>query len=236
MFPDEEEKEEERPPVDGAREYVGVFDVEAALAAQRGRCFYCWSVLTERTWTVDRKDNFRDHWRDNFVLSCLPCNTSKSNSFHEHFFESQKFQRLAHIQPSIHVIDHAHKEIFHDLKSAMIGGPSIVFHRYHEAGKTRIRRVCYNPATKTWGPLPDGKVVRRIVGYDAASLYLWCVGEEMPCGVLTYDLPSLYLTQVLAEVQGKRFFGFVQVDIHVPEHLRDHFSEMPRSSRTPRVL
>ena len=70
-------------------------------------------------------------------------------------------------------------------------------------------------------------MVRRIVGYDAASLYLWCVGEEMPCGVLTYDRRSLSLTQVLAEVRGKRFFGFVQVDIHVPEHLRDHFSEMP---------
>ena len=47
------------------------------------------------------------------------------------------------------------------LKNAMVGGPSIVFKRRHEAGVTQIRPHRFK---KT-------KTCKRIIGYDANALY-----------------------------------------------------------------
>jgi len=41
----------------------------------------------------------------------------------------------------------------------------------------------------------------------------------MPCGKLQYIAKS--------EVDLNTFFGFVEVDIHVPEHLYNYFGEFP---------
>ncbi|XP_070178816.1 uncharacterized protein, partial [Littorina saxatilis] len=61
-----------------------------------------------------------------------------------------------------------HKDLHQLLRSEMVGGPSIIFHRYHEAGKTRIRD-------------PDGgKPVTCLEGYDANALYLWALMQDMP--------------------------------------------------------
>ena len=49
------------------------------------------------------------------------------------------------------------KEAYGMLKNAMVGGPSIVFKRYHEAGVTQIRPHRFQ---KT-------KTCKRIIGYDA---------------------------------------------------------------------
>ena len=63
----------------------------------------------------------------------------------------------------------------HDLiRSNNVGGPSIIFHRYHEAGKTKLRDHQYGKAAKT---------CQSVVGYDANALYLWCLMQEMPTGV-----------------------------------------------------
>ena len=82
-------------------------------------------------------------------------------------------------------------------------------------------------ATKKCDLFLNSKLVQSIVGYDAASLYLWCVGQEMPCGVLHDDPRDLSDETVLDEVRQGTFFDFVQIDIHVPDHLVDYFSEMP---------
>ena len=49
----------------------------------------------------------------------------------------------------------------------MVGGPSIIFHHYHEKGLTAIRQ-------------PDGKRVSCLEGYDASALYLWALIQDMP--------------------------------------------------------
>jgi hypothetical protein len=59
------------------------------------------------------------------------------------------------------------------LKEAIVGGPSIVFTRYHEAGVTKIRSHQYGNAVKP---------CRRILGFDANALYLSTMSAEMPCG------------------------------------------------------
>ena len=59
------------------------------------------------------------------------------------------------------------------IRSNNVGGPSIIFHRYHEAYKTKIREQLYAETAKT---------CQSIVGYDANALYLWCLMQDMPTG------------------------------------------------------
>jgi len=102
------------------------------------------------------------------------------------------------------------KELFYLLKNNIVGGPSIIFHRHHEAGKTRIR---------------GGKLCRKVLGYDANALYLWAISEVMPTGdykqITQYDLQ-----QLKQDVMSDKLFGYVECDIKVPDHLYDYFSEM----------
>ena len=62
----------------------------------------------------------------------------------------------------------------HDLvKDNICGGPSIIFHRYHEKGITALRLNEYGEAARP---------CRSIVGYDANALYLWSLMQDMPMG------------------------------------------------------
>ena len=58
----------------------------------------------------------------------------------------------------------AHKLV----KDNIVGGPAIIFHRYHEKGITKIRG--------------GSELCRKIVGYDANALYLWALMQDMPTG------------------------------------------------------
>ncbi len=50
------------------------------------------------------------------------------------------------------------KDLFYLLKRNIVGGPSIVFHPFHKVDETRIR---------------GGKLCKKVLDYDANSLYLW---------------------------------------------------------------
>ena len=108
------------------------------------------------------------------------------------------------------------------LTTGMIGGPSIVFCRYAEAGVSKIRSHIYSRA--------DAKICRSVQGLDANSLYLFCSGQEMPCGkekVFHCDPRERSKSEagIIQNVLNDKLFGFFQVDIEVPEQLREHFSE-----------
>src|SRR5271165_6914625 len=62
----------------------------------------------------------------------------------------------------------------------------MVYHRYHEKGKTNIDRVHYNKETKEWSYGDDGKAVESVVGYDANALYLSCLEQHQLCGKLEW--------------------------------------------------
>ena len=62
-----------------------------------------------------------------------------------------------------------HKWLVKDLRNSITGGPSIVFHRWHERMQTLIKGI-------------DDNFCRCVLGYDANSLYLWCIGQKMPTG------------------------------------------------------
>lgn len=64
-----------------------------------------------------------------------------------------------------------HNKLWHTaVRENIVGGPSIIFTRHHEANVTRIR---------------GGKLTKAILGYDANALYLSCTGREMPVGLPT---------------------------------------------------
>ena len=91
--------------------------------------------------------------------------------------------RFAKTNPMIHLIDEKNKRVYYKIKNNIVGGPSIVYHRYHEKGKTKINRVHYNEDTKLWYYNNDGKLVDKIVGYD---LYLHCLAQDQLCGELKW--------------------------------------------------
>ena len=107
-------------------------------------------------------------------------------------------------------------EAYEMLTTGMIGGPSIVFCRYAEAGVSRIRSHIYE----------DAKTCRAVLGLDANSLYLFCSGQEMPCGKeKVFQSNPEERDELIQNVLNDKLFGFFQVDIEVPEQLLDKFSE-----------
>ena len=130
--------------------------------------------------------------------------------------------RYDKIHPLIHLIDEANKEVFYLLKKNITGGASIVFHRYHEAGITRIKRPVYKNGK--WEMGKEGKMVEQIIGFDANALYLWCIGQDMLCGKLEY---KKYEGDGNIQELMKGFHGMVEVDIETPEHLKNFTGEFP---------
>ena len=63
-----------------------------------------------------------------------------------------------------------HSHLTKLLRENIVGGPSIIFHRYHEKDVTLIK-----------GKYP----CKKVIGYDANSLYLYCLGQLMPTGYYT---------------------------------------------------
>ena len=62
------------------------------------------------------------------------------------------------------LFDEKNKDLYYLFKKNMVGGPSIIFHRHHEAGKTNIR----DKEMEDQGKKP--KMCQKIVGYDANAL------------------------------------------------------------------
>ena len=112
------------------------------------------------------------------------------------------------------------KEAYDMLKAAVVGGPSLVFMRKHVAGETKIRSHQYD----------DARPTKRILGYDANSLYPSTMMKEMPCGkgvVTTYVNPEAAARVLPQALCSKGWFGFAEVDIEVPEELWPAFEEFP---------
>ena len=111
-------------------------------------------------------------------------------------------------------------EAYEMLKGAVVGGPSLVFTRKHLAGQTRIRSHKYELL----------RIVKRILGFAANSLYPSTMTKEMPCGketVVHYEDPAQAAKDLIPRLYSKRWFGFAEVDIEVPRDLWETFEEFP---------
>ena len=63
-----------------------------------------------------------------------------------------------------------HKHLAKLMRENIVGGPSIIFHRYHERDVTKIKGKNF---------------CKKIIGFDANSLYPYCMAQKMPTGYYT---------------------------------------------------
>ncbi|TYZ57451.1 hypothetical protein PybrP1_010839 [[Pythium] brassicae (nom. inval.)] len=177
------------------------------LADQSYSCAHCGCALNEENASADRINNFEGHLDGNIIMSCTECNVKRKT------MSVQDFQSLKTIEYNsdrlAYSIDDEQSEIFHKMRSNIAGGPSIIFKRYAESFKTPIRN----------GP----KMCKKVIGYDANALYLWCLGNQMPCGRLVIE--DVY-DGIVDDIMADKKFGFLECDIETPEHLKEHFKEM----------
>ena len=74
------------------------------------------------------------------------------------------------------IFNEKNKDLHHLVKDHVVGGASLIFHRYHEKGVTTLRPNEYGEAARQ---------CRSIVGYDANALYLPSLMQDMPMGWYT---------------------------------------------------
>jgi hypothetical protein len=215
--------------------------VEVLFIKQKGVCFYCWSRLYD--WTLDRIDCSKSHVSGNCVIACVNCNKQRKDTFMPVFYRKKALLRFAKNNPMIYLIDEKNKEVFYKMKNNIVGGPSIVYHRFHEVGKTKINRVHYNQEAQKWYYNEDGKNVEKVVGFDANSLYLYCLEQDQLCGKLEWVSPEQpmesdnlrilqkKMTELTTESQWleflTEFYGLLEVDLKVSEEKYEYFGEMP---------
>ena len=190
------------------REYDMDIDcVNEILRKQRYSCRHCGIELDESNASVDRVNNQKGHTNENIVLSCIHCNVSRKTMSMSAFAYQKKIEYNA--DSIIWSIDADNADIYHKMKANIAGGPSIIFNRFAKAGETFIRN--------------GDKLVQKVIGYDANALYLWCLGNEMPCGRLsTIDVYD----NIIEDITNDKIFGYLECDIETPEHLKDYFGEM----------
>ena len=148
----------------------------------------------QQVWTDNNIQTFRDFliWYNNLDVQPF-CDALEKMSA---FWKAKKIDMLRQgisipgitliylfstLEPGIFfsLFNEKNKDLYTLFKQNLVGGPSIIFHRYHEAGKTVIREH----EMKSQGKTP--KLCQKVVGYDANGLYLWAIMQEMPTGSFT---------------------------------------------------
>ena len=98
----------------------------------------------------------------------------------------------------------------------MVGGPSIIFHQYHEAGKTKLRHHLYGEVAKT---------CQSVVGYDANALYLWCLMQEMPTGCYVRCQEEDQFRPHQSDVWGKTASEWIEWEAsQLQKHIRHKYN------------
>jgi hypothetical protein len=181
--------------------------LDMLLGFAKFQCGHCQCQLTEENVSADRIDNSIGHIDGNVMITCYQCNVARKD-MNIKAFQRQKLLEK-HADKLVWSIDEEQKDIYHKMKANIAGGPSIIFNRFAKRNEAYIRN--------------GDKLCNKVIGYDANALYLWALGNEMPCGRLTtidaYD-------GIVKDIRQDKLFGFLECDIETPEHLKDHFSEM----------
>ena len=84
------------------------------------------------------------------------------------------FKRATLAVQRVRLIDEHDADIYNLIRVNTVGGPSLVFHRYHEKEVTKIRPAIYSDS---------GQLCQEVVGVDTNALYLYCTQGDMPVGI-----------------------------------------------------
>jgi hypothetical protein len=79
------------------------------------------------------------------------------------------YQAAKNKNVSFSLIDKDDSSLYYLIMNNIVGGPSIIFNRFHKKNETFIRNNENFPC-------------KTIIGYDANSLYLWAIDQKMPTG------------------------------------------------------
>ncbi len=71
------------------------------------------------------------------------------------------------------LFDEKNSDLHHLVKDQIVGGPSQIFHRYHEKNVTKLREADYGE---------EAKMCQGVTGFDCNALYLWALTQDMPTG------------------------------------------------------
>ena len=139
----------------------------------------------QQLWTENQRSRFTDFlkWYNDLDVTPMIQAIENMNEFYEqkHIDFMQQaislpgvamrvyFNSITDLVAEFHLFNKKNKDIYQLFKENVVGGPSIIFNRYHEAGKTLIRS---NP----------NKPCQKIIGYDANALYLWAIGQKLGAG------------------------------------------------------
>lgn len=241
----EQYKEQDRIAKRSLENFITKEEVTDLFKKQKYVCHYCWAIGTVYNWSLDRINCSKGHILGNCVIACIKCNVQRKDMIMQKFLRKKALLRFAKTHPMIHLIDEKNKTVFYKLKNNIVGGPSIVYHRYHEKGITKINRVHYNHERREWYFGENGKKCQSVVGFDANALYLYCLGQDMLCGKLEWipteeeykieSEKSIILQKELQKTMENKswlqflesFFGALEVDIEIPEDKYNVFGEMP---------
>ena len=108
--------------------------------------------------------------------------------FHEEPIYNDDGEHLQNVKVydnKVYLINEENKDCFYLLRDNNVGGPSIVFHRYHEKDVTTISDVVCKD--EKYVLQKEGKLIKKIVGFDANALYLWSLSQDMPTYTLKYE-------------------------------------------------
>ena len=94
------------------------------------------------------------------------------------------------------LINSDNADLYYTLRKNIVGGPSIIFSRYHEKNVTNIKGI-------------EGNKCKAIVGYDCNGLYSYAIKQEMPTAVYVRRLSS---TNFKPEVSEKYIESYVWMD------------------------
>ncbi|KAG3090768.1 hypothetical protein PC121_g4029 [Phytophthora cactorum] len=189
--------------VEAKREFgMTLGHLDRLLNQHKYLCGLCYGPLSAETASADRINNKLEHIDGNILISCISCNTARKDMSLKGF----RYKKLLEFNSDrlVYSIDKEEKDIYGKMKANIAGGPSIIFNRYAKRNETKIR---------------GGKLCKKVIGYDANALYLWALGNDMPCGRLT-------TIEAYPDIVDDKIFGFLECDIQTPEHLKQYFGEM----------
>src|SRR5271165_1247676 len=212
-------------------QYITKEEVIKLFKKQNYVCYYCWFTGTVHNWSLDRIDCSKPHISGNCVMACVSCNRQRKTTIIGKFYKQKALLRFAkQTHPMINVIDESNKRVFYKLQKNIVGGPSIVYHRYHEKDKTTIDRLHFSDGKWSYDA-GSGKTVDKIVGYDANALYLYCLQQEQFCGKLHW-IPTEEECKIEYAQDTKDFTKDKQFeDYHEKRELSPEMKELQNSMK-----
>ena len=111
----------------------------------------------------------------------------------------------ASTESNFSLINQQNADLYYTYRKNIVGGPSIIFSRYHEKGVSNVQKI-------------EGNKCQSIVGYDCNGLYSYAIIQNMPTGVYIRRHPD---NNFRPEISEKYMDSYVWMDyIMVKENIK----------------